>query len=43
MQGSVFYPRYGEFETIEEQRKRCQNVHDKADLALIPNEAWNQV
>ena len=41
--GSVFYPRYGEFETIEEQRQRCKNVHPEADLALIPNEFWNNV
>ena len=40
---SVFYPRYGEFETLDEQRKRCQNVHKLADLAVVPNEDWNQV
>ena len=40
---SVFYPRYGEFETLDEQRKRCQNVHKLADLAVVPNEVWNQV
>ena len=39
---SLFYPRYGEFETIEEQRRRCQNVHWQADLALVPNEIWNE-
>ena len=37
----MFYPRYGEFETKEEQGKRCQNVHDKADMAVIPNQLWN--
>ena len=41
LQNAVFYPRYGEFETKDEQRKRCQNVHDKADMAVIPNEIWN--
>ena len=42
LQNAVFYPRYGEFETKDEQRKRCQNVHDKADMAVIPNEIWNK-
>lgn len=40
-QGSIFYPRYGEFDTLAQQRQRCKNVHKKADLALIPNELWN--
>ena len=39
---SLFYPRYGQFETVEEQRRRCQNVHVQADLAVIPNEIWNE-
>ena len=39
---SLFYPRYGEFESIEAQRKRCQNVHAQADLALVPNGIWNK-
>ena len=43
LQNSVFYPRYGEFETTDEQRQRCKNVHKNADLAVIPNEIWNKV
>ena len=40
---AVFYPRYGEFETVEDQRQRCRNVHKNADLAVIPTEEWNKV
>ena len=43
LQNSVFYPRYGEFETTDEQRQRCKNIHKNADLAVIPNEIWNKV
>ena len=43
LKDAVFYPHYGDFETKEEQRQRCRNVHPRADLAVIPNEEWNQV
>ena len=29
LKNAVFYPRYGEFETKEQQRRRCQYIHAK--------------
>ena len=35
LKNAVFYPRYGEFETKEEQRKRCKNVHAQVNYFKV--------
>ncbi|XP_060082270.1 uncharacterized protein LOC132561589 [Ylistrum balloti] len=43
LKGSVFYPRYGFFDTKDTARQRCQGINADADLAVIPNKEWNDV
>ncbi|XP_033727523.1 uncharacterized protein LOC117316851 [Pecten maximus] len=43
LKDSVFYPRYGIFDTKDVARQRCKGVNPYADLAVIPNENWTNV
>ncbi|OWF45165.1 uncharacterized protein LOC110457383 [Mizuhopecten yessoensis] len=43
LKDSVFYPRYGVFDTKDVARQRCEGVNAHADLAVIPNKKWNDV
>ncbi|OWF54716.1 uncharacterized protein LOC110441476 [Mizuhopecten yessoensis] len=43
LKDSVFYPRYGFFDTRDAARQRCKSIDEGADLATIPNKKWNNL